>query len=91
MRKVSIKKISLLGLILLAASAVTGAALPNNRVDENQFVGDGSVTTSTTPGDGFGDFTCMPTIASVKNCDLSFFSGTTNGFIPTEGYTTIFV
>lgn len=43
MKKLSVKKLSLLGLVLVAASAVTAAVLPS-KSDDNRIVDDGTHT-----------------------------------------------
>jgi hypothetical protein len=46
MKKLSVQKLSLLGLVLMGASAVTAAVLPSNTKDASNLVVNGSLTNS---------------------------------------------
>jgi hypothetical protein len=88
MKQVTLRKVSILGVVLMAASAVTAAVLPSNKSDDSQFAADGSVTTSTSPG-VTGSRTCAPTApAAVKNCHITAASGTTTVETPSVSKTT---
>jgi hypothetical protein len=69
MQKSSVKKYSILGLVLLAASAVTAAIMPN-KAEQNNFAG-GSLTASQT-----SRITCAFTTLGVgAACTLSTAAG----------------
>lgn len=70
MQKVSIQKFSLLGLVLMAASAVTAAILPSNSKNDKDFVANGSLTNSTTAAiGGVVQQTCTPTSIINNACN----------------------
>jgi hypothetical protein len=48
MKKLSIQKLSLLGLVLMGASAVTAAVLPSNKKDSSKQAAQGSITFNAT-------------------------------------------
>jgi hypothetical protein len=77
MTKMSIKKVSILGLVLIAASAVTAAILPNN----TKVAGNGELK-----GAGFtsaGDQTCIQSNdPDNNNCNATAGSATTIGTNP---------
>jgi hypothetical protein len=59
MQKISLKKISILGLVLMAASAVTAAMVPA-KADKKVVAGEGSLTFSS-DGEGLSEsITCNP-------------------------------
>jgi hypothetical protein len=62
MQKLSIQKVSLLGLVLMAASAVTAAILPSDSKSDKVRLENGSLTNSTTAAvGGVIQQTCTPT------------------------------
>jgi hypothetical protein len=71
MQKVSIKKLSILGLVLMGASAVAAAVIPN-KSDKKPFnvqFGD-SITEDSAPGDANADsWTCAPDSEANKSDD----------------------
>jgi hypothetical protein len=70
MQKLSVRKLSLLGLVLMAASAVTAAILPKN--EPKAFNG---VQTASTALNLSGQVTCV-NIPGTKNCTFTANSGT---------------
>lgn len=87
MKKVSVRKLSVLGMVLMAASAVTAAVLPSKASDVKR---DGSANNATlisasgvTPGGG-GVKSCVPDVAPdvVYSCHLT--DGTLTG-VASEG------
>ncbi len=56
MQKTSLKKLSILGLVLVAASAVTAAVVPNQISDKRDNANNGSLRQTLTSG---GDWTCV--------------------------------
>jgi hypothetical protein len=71
MQKLSVRKLSLLGLVLMAASAVTAAILPK----ETPKTFDGVLQGST---GAVNQKTCVD-VSGVKNCTFTADSGTTGG------------
>ena len=69
---------SVLGLVLMAASAVTAAIIPSKSDDEN-FVQPGSLTASTVAS-GTPKNTCVVTAGAITApCNVTLNSGTTGG------------
>jgi hypothetical protein len=65
MKKVVIKKLSLLGLILIAASAVTATIFPSNKKpNTNSFIPNGSITLD----DNHSNASCTPTAIVNSGC-----------------------
>lgn len=77
----SVKKFSILGGILVVASAVTAAVLPSkeNKSDEGKFAANGTLTASTLDA---AQLTCSATAVTVKTC---FNTPTGNGSDTTVG------
>lgn len=73
MQKSSIRKFSLLGLVLVAASAVTAAILPKN---DSPRIFDG-VQAASTGGDG-NQKSCI-NVAGTKDCSITEGTFTTDG------------
>lgn len=75
MQKMSIKKLSILGLVLMGASAVTAAIIPSKSDNDKSLQLNGSVTQLNTD-DGF---TCtMTNVANDAACHASTFDGGSN-------------
>lgn len=83
MQKVSVKKLSILGIVLMAASAVTAAIIPS-KPDENVRFAAGSLTQNSAPGGGIvSSWTCEldTTPGSINNlCNVSA-TDTTEGVV----------
>jgi hypothetical protein len=77
MKKLSIQKFSMLGLVLLGVSAVTAAVLPSNsKSDASRFDQAGSLTFS---DDNLLNQSCTPTanITAGQTCNVTAASGST--------------
>lgn len=77
MQKVSLRKLSLLGLVLMGASAVTAAVLPATK--EDKTYAPGSLTLSTEgPGSATPRLTCQvdSDATIVDSCNITAGSGT---------------
>lgn len=81
MKKLSVKKLSILGLVLMAASAVTAAVLPTKNTDDKQVnsIDDATLVSNSglTPGAG-GIRSCVPDGVGdvVFSCNISTGSAT---------------
>ena len=76
MQKLSIRKISILGLVLMGASAVTAAVLPSkpdNKLDKDKFAAGSLTNNSSIPNAAAASsITCAPdTNALNNNCNAS--------------------
>jgi hypothetical protein len=77
MQKISFRKISVLGLILMAASAVTAAIIPNKaKTTAEDLDRQGNLVNSTVASGTIGK-TCGPKIDLVSNCISTVGSNTT--------------
>ena len=73
MQKVSAKKISILGLVLMAASAVTAAIIPSKDKDNTTFRLNGSLVDSS--GAAGGTLTCKLSADGNGACDYTATGG----------------
>lgn len=83
MKKLSLKRLSILGLVLMAASAVTAAILPSK---DTSKVRDQRGNVGLSETGGANSHTCIP--ATSGNCNVTAASGTTGGISPTVSNTT---
>lgn len=81
MKKVSIKNLSLLSLVLMAASAVTAAVLPgktNGKAPNNGTLRQFSATVAGADQDALqGVLSCIPEQDTVQSCTATAVTGTT--------------
>lgn len=68
MQKVTFKKLSILGLVLMAASAVTAAIVPNKAKDDKAFAA-GSLTRNTGEGQESLAWTCSVSDGNADEAD----------------------
>jgi hypothetical protein len=95
MKSVSVRKLSILGIVLMAASALTAAVIPSNKKDSaNRVDREGNMIDSTNEvGGGAQGKTCGPKLGGsvVTDCISTEGSDTTTGFgssNPNDGQTT---
>jgi len=75
MKKITLQKFSLLGIVLMGASAVTAAILPSKGSDDkSNFDQRGSITVAGT-NNALGS--CTPTAVITAPCNVTAASGTT--------------
>lgn len=84
MKKANLKKLSILGLVLMSASAITAAIIPaqkNDNTSKDLVAGD-SQTQSFDAGGRGATMTCAFTNDKTagNTCDVTANSGTTDGF-----------
>lgn len=82
MKKLSIRKFSILGLVLLGASAVTAAVIPSNKKDGTSFAGQ-SITASEGGATQSCSSTDFPAAQCVDTASTGAFpaSGSTNAAV----------
>lgn len=75
MKEVSVRKLSILGMVLLAASAVTAAVLPEKSSDMRQVnsANDGTLRSQSGAGSPDNDpiISCVPDQTQVWSCNMS--------------------
>ncbi|MCF6402115.1 hypothetical protein L3C95_04470 [Chitinophaga filiformis] len=87
MKKVSVKNLSLLGLVLMAASAVTAAVVPdksNARRINNGSLRVASDTAAGADQDAPAAVSCVADVDTLHSCTATAGSNTTTGFFPNQ-------
>jgi len=87
MKNVSLRKISILGLVLMGASAVTAAILPNNSSAKIEDADDGTLTKNIQSTTGT-NVTCVADDTGViVSCNVSatITTGAVNSFVDLDG------
>ena len=79
MEKVSLRKLSVLGLVLMAASAVTAAVAPNKADDKRVSNNNGTLRPLSNSIGGPAVFSCIDDVDTVDSCTATATATTTAG------------
>ncbi|MCF6402116.1 hypothetical protein L3C95_04475 [Chitinophaga filiformis] len=88
MKKISVKNISLLGLVLMAASAATAAIIPDKsnarRANNGTLRGNSATAAGADQDASFLVISCINEVETVMSCTATADTNTTTGFFQNE-------